>query len=232
MGKTFYYFNDPEYPILISSETSHRAPHTFLSNGHMWENLSLQQFFGGIDKTTNYNIVDIGAQVGLYTLFAKYLPESTFYSFEPFSITYNLLNENVKLNNLNNVNTFNLGISDKEGVCVLNTSLSHNGLHTMGDKPLRFNDIEAVNVKTTTLDMFFDEIPVHYIKIDTEGYEYFILKGGKNIIAKYKPIIQLEWNVTNMEQCNVSENMLTDLLGELGYVQIGFVEEEKLFAPK
>lgn len=55
----------------------------------------------------------------------------------------------------------------------------------MGDNPLRFNDIEPVNVKTTTLDLFFDEIPVHYIKIDTEGYEYFILKGGKNIITKY-----------------------------------------------
>lgn len=128
MEKPFYYFNDPEYPILISKETLDRAPHTFLANGSMWETLSLKQFFGKIDKNTNYNIVDIGAQVGLYTLFAKYLPESTFYSFEPFSVTYNLLNENVKLNNLNNVNTFNLGISDKEGTCILNTSLSHNGL--------------------------------------------------------------------------------------------------------
>jgi hypothetical protein len=66
MEKTFYYFNDPEYPILISNETLGQAPHTFLSNGQMWESLSLKQFFGGINKTMSYNIVDIGAQVGLY----------------------------------------------------------------------------------------------------------------------------------------------------------------------
>lgn len=42
----------------------------------------------------------------------------------------------------------------------------------------------------------------------------------------------MEWNITNMKQCDVSENMLTDLLEELGYAQIGSVEEEKLFAPK
>tara|TARA_B100000787_G_C16147665_1_gene275026 strand:- start:439 stop:681 length:243 start_codon:yes stop_codon:yes gene_type:complete len=75
----------------------------------MWENLSMQQFFNCINNE-QYNIIDIGAQSGLYSLFAKYLPNSTFYSFEPFEETYNCLNENLKLNNINNVKTFNLGI--------------------------------------------------------------------------------------------------------------------------
>jgi hypothetical protein len=126
---------------------------------------------------------------------------------------------------------FNLAISDKETQMNLNTSLSHNGLHTLGTNPLRFTDIKPIPINTTTLDIFFKDIPIHFIKIDTEGHEYFILKGGMEVIKRYKPIIQLEWNVTNMQQCNVNETMMYDLIQELGYKQLGFVEEEILIAP-
>ena len=81
--------------------------------------------------------------------------------------------------------------------------------------------------------MFYNQnIPVHYIKIDTEGHEYYILKGGINTITKYRPTIQLEWNVTNMRQCDVTEEMMRTILQELNYKEVGFVEEEKLFVSK
>ena len=57
-------------------------------------------------------IVDIGAQTGLYTLFAKFVDNATFYAFEPFVSSFNALNENIKLNNISNVKTFNIAISD------------------------------------------------------------------------------------------------------------------------
>jgi len=189
------------------------------------------QFFNAIPNDTECNIIDIGAQVGLYSLFAKFLPKSTFYSFEPFPATFKELNNNINLNNIYNVKTFNMAISDKEEDVVLNTSASHNGLHTLGKNPLRFNDIVKVHVKSTTIDSFFVDTPIHFIKIDTEGYEYFIIKGGINSIKKYKPIIQLEWNITNMQQCNVTETMMIDLIKEIGYHKIGFVEEELLIGP-
>jgi len=96
------------------------------------------------------------------------------------------------------------------------------------------NDIKQVKVNTTTLDKFFfdKDISVDFIKIDTEGYEYFILKGAINTIKKYKPTIQLEWNKTNMNQCGITEDMLNKLLEEIDYKEIGLVEEEKLIAPK
>ena len=63
-----------------------------------------------------------------------------------------------------------MAISDKKGPAVLNTSISHNGLHTMGETPIRFLDVLSIAVETTTLDIFFKdlEICVDYIKIDTE----------------------------------------------------------------
>ena len=233
MSKTYYYFNDEKYPIKVTQETCELTPHTFQQDGLMWENKSLSQFFKSIDKYKKVNIVDIGAQSGLYSLYAKYLPFATFYSFEPFPISFKLLQDNIALNKLTTINTYNLALSDSNGTLILNTSESHNGLHTIGKNPLRFDDVKQVEVESKTLDdMFFkQDIPVHYIKIDTEGAEYFILKGGKETIKKYKPIIQLEWNHINMKQCDVTEEMMQELIEELDYKEISFVEEEKLIGP-
>ena len=231
---TYYYFNDTNYPVNVTLDTLKLTPYTFQLNGTLWENDSIRQFYNQINKDKKYNIVDIGAQSGLYSLYAKFLPNSTFYAFEPFPDTFKLLNDNIALNDITNVNTFNLAISDDDGETMLNTCESHNGLHTLGATPLRFNDIKQVKVNTTTLDKFFfdKDISVDFIKIDTEGYEYFILKGAINTIKKYKPTIQLEWNKTNMNQCGITEDMLNKLLEEINYKEIGLVEEEKLIAPK
>ena len=80
--------------------------------------------------------------------------------------------------------------------------------------------------------MFYNNnIPVHFIKIDTEGWEYYILKGGENTIKKFKHVIQLEWYLLNMKQCNVAENDLVKLLNEFGYYEKSMVGDEKLFFP-
>lgn len=227
----FYYFNSPNYPIKVTESTCTLTSFTFDLTSGLWENPSLYQFFSIIDTESSYNIVDIGAQSGLYSLFAKYLPKSTFYSFEPYIPSFQLLNENILLNNLKNVKTFNIALSDKKATSELNVCKSHNGLHTMGSNPLRFSDIDKVTVETDTMDNLFYEnkLPVHFIKIDTEGFEYFILKGGINTITEYKPVIQLEWNSTNMKQCNVSEDMLHNLLTNLSYQEVAMQGEDKLF---
>jgi len=226
----FYYFNDLKYPIFVSNETTKITKYTFQENGELWENKSIKQFYQNIDPTKEYNIIDIGAQSGLYSLYAKYLPNSTFYSFEPFPETFKLLNDNISLNGITNVKTFDYAISDKTGTAILNTCISHNGLHTLGQNVKRFKDIKSIECKTITLDDFFykNDIPVNFIKIDTEGFEYFILKGGINTIKKYKPIIQLEWSEINMSQCNITINMMENLLQEINYKKMSFVEEEML----
>lgn len=220
------YFYDSAKSIYVSDDTLIITPYTFLSNGELWEKESIIDFYNLIDDKS-YNIVDIGAQSGLYTLYAKYKPNSNFFAFEPFQNTYDLLNKNLLINQIGNVKTFNFALSDMEGVSILNTCANHNGLHTMG-KPLRFNNSIPIQIKTSTLDIeFYDkDIQVDFIKIDTEGYEYFILKGGIKTIKKYKPTIQLEWNDNNMKQCNVSEVMLNELINELGYKKISLRGEE------
>lgn len=220
MNKTYYYFNDKNYPIHVTNDTLKITPYTFLVSGELYENESIKTFYSFIDNKKNYNILDIGAQSGLYSLYAKYLPLSTFYSFEPFTDTYKLLNDNLVLNNITNVKTFNIGLANKTGNAILNTSISHNGLHTLGENPLRFNDIKKIEIQIDTIDnLFYDKnIDIHFIKIDTEGYEYYILQGGLKTIQKYKPLIQLEWNDQNLKQCNVNPTIFMDfIVNELDY---------------
>jgi FkbM family methyltransferase len=220
-------------PIEVTEETCKITPYTFLTDGKLWENSSLVQFFSQISSNTAYNIVDIGAQSGLYSLYAKYLPMATFYSFEPFPPTFKLLNDNIELNGITNVNTFNIALSNEPGEKTLNTCKSHYGLHTMGENLIRFQDVEPIRVACDTLDnrFYMKDIPVHFIKIDTEGYEYYILQGGIETIRKYRPIIQLEWSFINMQQANVTPDMLSCFFNDLNYVNVGQQDEEYLFVP-
>ena len=73
-------------------------------------------------------IIDIGAQVGLYTLYAKKLKTSKFYAFEPYDIELNILKSNIELNNLQNIKVSDLAISNKREVKTLNVCKIHPGL--------------------------------------------------------------------------------------------------------
>ena len=235
LDNKYLYNNDENYPIFVTDETLFVTPYTFMKNGEMWESESITSFYKFIDNKKSYNIIDVGAQTGLYSLYAKYLPSSTFYSFEPFPQTYKILNDNLKLNNINNVKTYNIAMSNTKGKTILNTCKSHNGLHTMGNNVNRFNDIVKIDIETDTIDnlFFHKNIPVNFIKIDTEGHEFNILKGALNTIKTYKPIIQLEWNFDNLNQNNVKPYMLLELIyNELNYKEICKTDEELIIGPK
>lgn len=226
-------YSDNKY-ISVTNETIEKTPYTFNRNGNLWEKNSINYFFKDIDDNKKYNIIDVGAQSGLYSLYSKYLPKSMFYSFEPFPETFKLLNDNINLNDINNVKTYNIALSDKKGYTKLNTCLTHYGLHTMGENVKRFNDIKQIDIETDTIDNIFfnNNIPVDYIKIDTEGWEYFVLTGGINTILKYKPKIQIEWNVDNITQCNITPQMLINLIDKINYKVDTKINEELFLVPK
>ena len=103
----------------------------------------------------------------------------------------------------------------------------------MGASVQRFSDIQPVSVPTDTLDNLFyaKNVPVHFIKIDTEGWEYNILRGGEQTLRTYKPIIQVEYSETNMAQCQVNPLDLENLWKSYGYTAIYWAGEEVLLVP-
>ena len=97
----------------------------------------------------------------------------------------------------------------------------------MGDNPKRFNvnESESINVLTTPLD-FLNLGKIDLIKIDTEGWEFNILKGAISTLEKYKPDLFIEVNDQNMEQCSTNREELFKFLGLLGYHLVGIIDDE------
>jgi FkbM family methyltransferase len=147
-----YFYQNKE--IFITEETKTITPHTWFKNGKIFDEYLIDFFYDECKKVDKPVIIDIGAQTGSFTLLAKYLPESKFYSFEPYEPCYKCLNENIILNKINNVETYLMGISDKKGVMKLKIP-DHKGLCSFSNKPLRFNKYIEKDVEVNTLDNLF-----------------------------------------------------------------------------
>ena len=138
------------------------------------------------------HFIDIGANCGIATIIlAKQNPLSTVYSFEPDKLLFDILNNNITINNLTNVKTFNFAVS-KDGVDSLELCLHPDysgGNSTYSDvnnfkSHFNTNNISSYTVKCISLDKivddnFIDEIEL--LKIDCEGAEYDILYNSSNI---------------------------------------------------
>lgn len=80
------------------------------------------------------------------------------------------------------------------------------------------NEMSIQNVELRTLDSL-ELQKVDFIKIDVEGYEYFVLQGGLNTIRKFKPQIILEYSPTFFEaiEIGMSEKVYNFINDELRY---------------
>lgn len=125
--------------------------------------------------------IDIGANVGSYTLLASGAKRARTYCFEPIPSTYTRLLDNLAINNLDSlVTALNLGLSDHEDEILFTTH------HDSGNHVLTEADAHeaSVAVKVRTLDSILPAESPSMMKIDVEGYETKVLQGAKETLAK------------------------------------------------
>lgn len=198
---------------------------SLIYNKHTWEGStayqldSIEYFFSLIKNQKDFCVLDIGAQSGCFSLMAKFCEETTWYAFEPDPINYTCLVENLSLNNIKNVITSKVGISNVNGTSTFNICSTHRGLNTLGTDLKRFTESESEKliIETKTLDDLFNNKKIDLIKIDTEGCEFNILIGAKNIIKKYKPKIFLEYYDINLRQFGYTIDDLNKLINDIDY---------------
>ena len=160
---------------------------------------------------------DIGANVGYYSIIASQIVEGgEVYAFEPIPASRTLMNEHIDINNISNVNVLSYGVSDEiKKVSFTNSShLSANSYILEGDTP---NDGDMLEVECISIDSGISEKgfkPPSIIKIDVEGAEFDVLKGAKETIKKYKPIIFLATHDSIVE--GVTQSCIS-FLENLGY---------------
>jgi FkbM family methyltransferase len=162
-------------------------------------------------------IVDVGANVGYYSLLAADLvgPAGRIYAFEPDSRSYEYLLHNLKTNHANNVFAVKMAITDRAG--------TENFLQ--GDVEQSYvTDVPGkatVDVEATTLDAFFASEgwpPVDLIKMDIEGSEHAALQGMRETVLKNPDLhLIMEFNLVAIRRARTSVDALSQTLRDLGF---------------
>lgn len=162
---------------------------------HVWMKFLLRKF---INKDSI--ILDIGGHSGQYAkLFARLAPQGKVYSFEPGSYPRSILKLAVLLNWLQNVVVVGEGLGAAPGKLCLVTPVKDNGVFRFGlahigaKENYKLAELEEVSV--TTIDNFVSDTEIKsldFIKIDVEGWEAHILRGGSVTIQRYCPTLLIE----------------------------------------
>lgn len=142
-------------------------------------------------------VYDIGANVGVYSLsLAVEAPERTIIAFEPSPVVYEQLNKNISLNAvLDQVETRQCGVGDRTAVEPFYTSTYTELSSFQSEGATRWEaQIAATeHVDIVTLDTFVKTNPQpDVIKIDVEGTEASVLRGGAETLTQHRPIVFIE----------------------------------------
>lgn len=146
----------------------------------------------------NSTFIDIGGNVGLYSLYFKKKFNSKIFIFEPDDNNLELLHKTNKKNKFENFYILPFAVSDKNKIknFLLDEYTGATGsLEAVNNVPqqrMKLNTFK--NVLSVKLDdlPFFESENISVIKIDVEGHEDKVINGALNLIKKYLPIIVVE----------------------------------------
>ena len=163
----------------------------------------------GCPIADNWTVIDIGADLGDFSILAGQTSfQNIVYAIEPFISSYKLLLKNVRLNNLNNVKAFNIGLTSKNGYLSIDQNQKN-----LGNNISNFSQIKiSSSVRSYTLSSFLkvnNIKKVDLLKSDCEGAEFDIFL---NLSPKtYKKIdrIVMEYHLFD------SQNQLGNLVKKL-----------------
>lgn len=127
-------------------------------------------------EKANPVVIDIGANIGAFSVFAWLkLKEPTIFAYEPEKNNFQLLAENVKLNNLTEVKIFKQAVYGQKGKRDLFLAGDSSGKNSIELKQSYgvSQEIDCITLE----DIFKDNkiVKCDYLKIDCEGSEYELL---------------------------------------------------------
>lgn len=166
--------------------------------------------------------VDIGANIGYHTCLAAKLvgPSGAVYAIEASPSIYGLLLENVKLNELDNVHTYNNAVFDKEERMRLFSGKDRNIGRANLMKERSAGIIEEVDAmplhQLIDLETLFN---ARLIKIDVEGAEWFVIKGISEHLNHFSPSTEwlVEVNQSALREHGANIHEFVDLFTAAGY---------------
>ena len=161
-----------------------------------------------LSMVTNWTrAVDIGAHVGLWAMNLVEVFDHV-EAFEPVKLHRECFEKNVK-----GANLYPYALAEKEKKVAIRIAKGSSGDSHVDP------DAEG-NIEAKTLDSYGFE-DVGFVKIDCEGFEYFVLQGAKETLLRYKPVLIIEQKPNKGRQFGLSDTEGVRYLESLGAKLVG-----------
>lgn len=194
-----------------------------------YESATIKSFFDIASSIGTNKIVDIGANVGVYSIFLSGIETVTdVYAFEPAPEAYRLLKANAELQNSSvKFHCHAVAASDAPGVLKFNLITPTSGANSVVGSGKEEKEGGVIEVKAERID---DVVPLRgeklAVKIDVEGHESNVISGMRSILCGNSCFLQVE--------C-LSEDKLTAIQGTLisyGYSALFSLRDDYFFVHK
>lgn len=172
-------------------------------------------------------MLDVGANIGEVSMAAAQRVgySGHVFAFEPMPSLYEKLSFNLSRNGLTQAKAIRKGLADKAVVAPIYFAeaqfidgTKHDGLGTL--YPTKDRAGVAGEIELTTLDSFFTEMNlprVDLIKIDVEGAELDVLRGGQQTLAHYRPHLIIEVQNETSGSAGYAADEILSFLEPMGY---------------
>lgn len=232
---------------LYNSAFSIFKPRCTMVQGHrMWLDekdsleLATNEFYEPVQTSllkkelkTSGVFIDIGANIGYYTLIAACLvgPRGKVFAFEPDPTNFQLLEKNIAENGYSNVEMINRAVSNDTRSARLYLNKANKGDHRIYDSG---DHRDSIAVQTVSLDDFFQKSDkrVQFIKMDIQGAEAKALEGMKNLLkANRRVMLMAEFCGKNLKNCGSDPKRFLTALQKMGFRIFEISEKEKTVKP-
>ena len=134
-----------------------------------------------------HTFVDVGANVGAYTVLASKVVGSKSIAFEPLPETAKRLKDQVHINRIEDmVDVRNIGVGDEEGDLFFT-----NNNDTVNKVNLSGSGNNTTRVRVGVLDHELELGKEYFLKIDVEGFESRVICGAENILSSGKVVAMI-----------------------------------------
>jgi len=189
------------------------------------------------------HVVEIGANVGLFTMLMCHRvgPAGSVYAFECDPVLAQIARDNLEINGFSRIGRIDeRAVSDTEGPLAFRAAVRHRGGGTLVAglqqiPELSESERQTIGVQATTLDAFLAETGrrVDFMKIDAEGAESAILRGGAGLFAERSRalVVMMEFAPQFMREAGADPARTLENLREAGFTFARVDDRRRRVAP-
>jgi FkbM family methyltransferase len=175
--------------------------------------------------------IDIGSNIGYYALLAAKLvgKKGKVLAIEPEPNNYRLLSMNIKTNNIQNIDSIQCAVSDKDGLVDFFVTEASNTNSLIPPPTGILKSVKSVQTyRLDTLITKYNYPNVDFIRMDIEGGEVIAINGMHKTLDRYKPIIFAELHCDAAGVGSIKE--FISKLEKYGYTTCKLVDRDKDFS--